>query len=418
MLCNFSILCLFVLCSCSDGVVKNVFDLPEGSRCSWNGLEGKCTNINNCASAQEAIRQKNHPLICSFEGKTPIVCCTTCKPTQSTTDPITDFEIDIRFNRTNKARDNCIKYLQTLSFPCGVLLIRPTDDRSASDKNCFDNGPAPLENTRNTRSAKKLDGNLSKIPSNPVMDIPAISHGHAAYRRQYPHMALLGYGDDLNTAQWLCGGSVISDKFILTAAHCISSPAVGQVKFVALGILNRSDPPELWQTHNVKRIIGHPEYQSPSKYNDIALLETENTISFNTEVLPACLPLVPEANEVATATGWGALGHRQGLADTLQTVNLVRYDAEKCSQLYPKHRHLRDGYNHTTQMCYGDTQVAKDTCEGDSGGPLQTSNEFASCAYTVLGVTSYGRQCGISAGSGMYTRVYHYVPWIESLVWP
>ncbi|KAJ8708939.1 hypothetical protein PYW07_013543 [Mythimna separata] len=55
---------------------------------------------------------------------------------------------------------------------------------------------------------------------------------------------------------------------------------------------------------------------------------------------------------------------------------------------------------------------------GDSGGPLQTTNEFAWCAYTILGVTSFGRQCGISAGSGMYTRVYHYVPWIESVVWP
>ncbi|KAJ8708938.1 hypothetical protein PYW07_013542 [Mythimna separata] len=229
--------------------------------------------------------------------------------------------------------------------------------------------------------------------------------------------ALLGYGDDLATAQWLCGGSIISERFILTAAHCISSPAVGTVKFIVLGIFKRSDPIEPWQTY-VKRIIGHPEYKPPSKYNDIALLETENTIAFNSEVLPACLPLVPEANERATATGWGALGHRQGLADTLQTVNLVRYDAKKCSELYPKHRHLREGYNHTTQMCYGDTQVAKDTCEGDSGGPLQTSNEFAWCAYTILGMTSYGRQCGISAGSCMYTRVYHYVPWIESVVRP
>ncbi|KAJ8705458.1 hypothetical protein PYW08_012504 [Mythimna loreyi] len=419
MLCNIIILCLFVLCSCSQGDTKNVFVLPEGSICVWNDLLGLCININNCPSAKDAIQQKNRPQICSFEGKTPIVCCKICEPARSTTNPITDCEIDSRFNRTSKARDNCIKYVRTLNFPCNVRLIPPTDDRTASDKNCFDNdAPAPLENTRNTRSAKNLDGKQSYVPFYPTMDAAVISHGHNANKRQYPHMALLGYGNDLKTAQWMCGGSVISDKFILTAGHCISSPAVGQVKFVALGILNRSDPPELWQTHSVKRIIGHPEYQPPSKYNDIALLETENTISFNTEVLPACLPLVPEANEVATATGWGALGHRQGLADTLQAVDLVRYDAEKCSQLYPKHRLLRDGYNHTTQMCYGDTEVAKDTCEGDSGGPLQTRNEFAWCAYTVLGVTSYGRQCGVSAGSGMYIRVYHYVPWIESQVWP
>ncbi|KAJ8705462.1 hypothetical protein PYW08_012508 [Mythimna loreyi] len=423
MLYNFIVFCLFTLCSCGEDYRK-VYDLPEGSSCSWNGLEGKCTNLNNCPSAQDAIRRKTLPLICSFVGITPVVCCTICKPADSTTSPISDFGVESRLNQTSKARDNCLKYLQTLSYPCRARLYK---ERSASDTNCLNDASAPSEKVRSIRSLDFIStqkeyaedqSEHSLFPWSVAVEPPLISHGKPAYRQQYPHMALLGYGDDRNKTQWLCGGSVISDKFILTAAHCISSPAVGPVKFIALGILKRSDPPELWQIHNVKRIIPHPEYRSPSKYNDIALLETKKTIVFNSVVLPACLPLVPEADGTVQATGWGALGHHKGLADTLQTVDLVRYDAEKCSQLYPKHRHLLDGYNHTTQMCYGDTQVAKDTCEGDSGGPLQTSNEFAWCAYTVLGVTSYGRQCGVSAGSGMYTRVYHYVPWIESQVWP
>ncbi|PZC70595.1 hypothetical protein B5X24_HaOG215530, partial [Helicoverpa armigera] len=147
----------------------------------------------------------------------------------------------------------------------------------------------------------------------------------------------------------------------------------GQVKYIALGILKRSDPQELWQKYNVKRIIAHPQYKPPSKYHDIALLETEYEISFNSHVLPACLH-VGEADPTAEATGWGALGHHRELAEILQT--------------------------------------------GDSGGPLQSSAHLSDCLFTILGVTSYGRACGFAGGSGMYTRVSHYVPWIESIVWP
>ncbi|XP_050559343.1 serine protease snake [Spodoptera frugiperda] len=135
------------------------------------------------------------------------------------------------------------------------------------------------------------------------------------------------------------------------------------------------------------------------------------------EIKPACLDVKPEPDFLAEATGWGALGHHKELADTLQTVTLRKYDTQTCSKLYPKHRHLVKGFDEATQMCYGDDKDPKDTCQGDSGGPLQVKNKEL-CLYRVLGVTSYGRQCGQTTGSGIYTRVYHYLPWIESIVWP
>ncbi|XP_026728805.1 serine protease snake-like [Trichoplusia ni] len=91
-------------------------------------------------------------------------------------------------------------------------------------------------------------------------------------------------------------------------------------------------------------------------------------------------------------------------------------------QLYPKHRHLLRGYNHTTQMSYGNREQIRDTCRGDSGGPLQTTHFLAECVFTITGVTSWGRSCGFAGNSGVYTRYalypVHYVPWIESVVWP
>uniref|UniRef100_A0A2A4JMC3 Peptidase S1 domain-containing protein n=2 Tax=Heliothis virescens TaxID=7102 RepID=A0A2A4JMC3_HELVI len=384
-----------IACSCITLSVQNeqVLNRPEGSKCTFNGQEGKCTSIRNCRSAKQGLQKKIHPAICSFEGKTPVVCCMECEQRHSKKIPVYQ-DIGSRFNDTNrKARNICLRYLANLRYPCDPA-PRYLEDDGIPDTNCEPQYDVP------------------------GISVPQVSHGYSAIRQQYTHMALLGYGEEMETAQWLCGGSVISERYILTAAHCISSPSLGPVRYVALGILRRSDPERIWQKYNVRRAVPHPEYKSPSKYHDIALLETDTEIIFGNMVLPACLHSELNPGDEAEACGWGALGHHQGLADTLQAVKLQRYDEEKCSQLYPKHRHLVHGYNHTTQMCYGDETDPKDTCEGDSGGPLQIANDVLSCAYDVIGVTSYGRQCGVTAGSGIYTRVYFYLPWIESIVWP
>lgn len=188
-----------------------------------------------------------------------------------------------------------------------------------------------------------------------------------------------------------------------------------------MGILKRTDHPDLWQRYDVVRIIGHPQYKPPSKYHDIALLATGAKIRFNREVIPACLHRGNNLAQVATATGWGAMGHRKPLAEILQVVDIYRFTDSECMEAYPIHRHLKNGYDKTTQMCYGDVEQINDTCEGDSGGPLQVKtnrNRAVKCLYTIIGVTSYGRACGYVGSSGMYTRVAHYVPWIESITGP
>ncbi|XP_047039296.1 serine protease snake-like isoform X1 [Helicoverpa zea] len=415
---------IIVLCLCLSFSDQNgqVLNRPEGSQCSINGKDGKCTSIRNCKSAKQGLQRKIHPTICSFEGKIPIVCCKECEQRQSKRIPVYQ-DIGSRFNDSDsKARNICLRYLANLRYPCIPAPRYLEDDEIQSDTDC---DPQPQYDSYDVPSVPQVVGGHAAGPRQythmnfgPSFSTPQVSNGYMATRRQYTHMALLGYGEDLETAQWLCGGSVISERYILTAAHCISSPSLGPVRFVALGILKRSDPDYLWQKYYVKRVVPHPEYQSPSKYHDIALLETDTRINFDGSVLPACLHSEPNPAAAAEASGWGALGHRQGLADNLQAVKLKRYDEETCSQLYPAHRHLVYGFNHTTQMCYGDDTDPKDTCEGDSGGPLQIANDVLSCAYDIIGVTSYGRQCGVTAGSGIYTRVYHYLPWIESIVWP
>ncbi|XP_075989223.1 venom protease-like isoform X2 [Anticarsia gemmatalis] len=335
------------------------------------------------------IKKRDFPQVCSYRGREPIVCCTDCELVNDTSNVLVDNAGAHFFKTGKKAIDKCLEYMTTLNYNCNI----------------------------NHGLLKGLDPERNCYIYDKVVYLAAVG-GVNALRLQYPHMALLGYGDDFSSAQWLCGGSVISDKYILTAGHCTKTNNLGPVSFVALGLLKRSDPPSMWQTYRVKRIIRHPQYNPPKRYHDIALLEVDNRIRFSASVLPACLDAGDNIVSFATATGWGALGPKQPLADTLQVVNVNEYTSEQCGVMYPPSRLLERGYDSTTQSCYGNKDQLMDTCQGDSGGPLQVSAVHGSCIYKIIGVTSFGKQCGLADNTGMYTRVAYYVPWIESIVWP
>ncbi|KAJ8707531.1 hypothetical protein PYW08_010783 [Mythimna loreyi] len=394
LLCTLSIWCS-VTCD---------LNLSEGSPCVTQGLQGTCVNIFKCNSAALTYLYANAgfdpveyripdlPDICSYADNEPVVCCTDCdigdeKYRNTAVGPYGEMK-----NKEGPvARQKCFEYFQNLPFKCrfpGSFII---------EKNWYNEGRCHIH-------AFKTPG------------VGFAAGGRNAERWEFPHVALLGYGVDVQSAQWLCGGSVISERFILTAAHCTSTRVLGSITYAALGILKRSDPAESWKIYRIKRIIVHPEYKAPSKYHDIALLETENEIAFGRDLLPACLDVGAEYQRFADASGWGRLGHRQALADVLQVVNLEEFNASDCSAMYRPHRHLTYGYDHAKQMCYGSNFEIVDTCEGDSGGPLQVSN--SKCLFHIIGVTSYGKNCGILGSAGMYTRVSYYVPWIESIVWP
>nr|XP_049704373.1 serine protease snake-like [Helicoverpa armigera]XP_049704374.1 serine protease snake-like [Helicoverpa armigera] len=235
-------------------------------------------------------------------------------------------------------------------------------------------------------------------------------------------MALLGYGKNFSEATFGCGGSLISESFVLTAGHCTATRTQQNVTFAVFGILQRQEVPKVLPENirQFKRIVKHPHFKPPSVYHDIALLELDKPIQLSYKVRPACLHVGNDIHDIrAYATGWGALGHKGPNANVLQKVPLWRVKNEVCKTKYPHHRVAVRGYDNTTQMCYGDDGIPRDTCKGDSGGPLQISNEDIYCTYLIVGVTSVGlSNCAQVGFPGLYTRVAHYVPWIESVVWP
>lgn len=94
-------------------------------------------------------------------------------------------------------------------------------------------------------------------------------------------------------------------------------------------------------------------------------------------------------------------------------VTLEQFSTDQCGQTYKASKQLPSGVNGDSQVCAGSRNEKKDTCRGDSGGPLQIRHEHNVNMYSVVGVTSFGRGCGNIGVPGVYTRVSHFVDWIE-----
>ncbi|XP_063703686.1 uncharacterized protein LOC134833327 [Culicoides brevitarsis] len=260
---------------------------------------------------------------------------------------------------------------------------------------------------------KLLEEEYAKIvEASPV--IHGIAHGIDAERGEFPFMAvLLKYEDGNYTRQ--CGGTIITKRHILTAAHCIwyrdTSEFVRTAK-IRVGSIYFD---EGYQELGLSGVIPHEKYQNTGSGNDIALLFLSSDIDISLDSYPACLHNAQkslEENSTVTVVGFGET-HDTNEPIVLQKAEINVLNPQKCS----KEVIFKLGFDglRKEQICAGDLDIKSDTCKGDSGGPLIQIDK--NDRKIVVGLTSFGPAfCDSNKVPGVYTRISPYLAWIEENV--
>jgi len=204
-----------------------------------------------------------------------------------------------------------------------------------------------------------------------------------------------------------CGGTLISSRTVLTAAHC-NKYADFKDMLVHVGEhdVTRQDGEQIFE---VSHYIIHPKYDAIDKDHydcDFAILHLKGEVSFSQHVMPGCLPNIYTNydSRVATVAGWGRM--RSGSQpDIPHKVEVNTINNAACLEIAYTPENITEN-----MICA--SLPGKDSCEGDSGGPLITKEDGA--YYSVIGVVSWGpKYCVRQDEPGVYARVTKQLEWIQ-----
>lgn len=292
------------------------------------------------------------------------------------------------FFKSNKRRND-------IGFVCTVLSVSTDSSTSQST-----NEPPATEEPPTTECKCGI--------ANPTRIVGGMEVSPA---HKYPWQ--VGLKNNYNDKYW-CGGTIINNQYVMTAAHCFFNPYTGERESdedLVVGVgdhdmtLTSDDVEGVTEMAEVQKVIIHPNYVFRTNDNDIALIKLSKPLdlSKHKELGAICLPkddTKTYAGQNGIATGWGRLVYNGDQPNKLMEVNLPILDPSCWN------------YGITqNMMCAGTTKGGKDTCQGDSGGPLYVNEDNR---YVQVGITSFGEGCGDPMKPGVYARVSKFLSWIKT----
>ncbi|KAL1122819.1 hypothetical protein AAG570_003145, partial [Ranatra chinensis] len=236
--------------------------------------------------------------------------------------------------------------------------------------------------------------------------------GSDALVGEFPWVAAIGLDH-----MFFCGGALINDRFVLTAAHCVmarDTPIGSLVIHLGDHDLTRANE-TAHVLRGVRRVMFHSHFHPFLLSNDIALLQLDEPVIFTDTIQPVCLPDIGESftGYKATVVGWGVTSFPMGEpSPVLQKLEVETLSNFQCSRIIEEPVTLG-------MMCAAPTSL-QGTCfvsillfTGDSGGPLTVENKDG--LHTLIGVVSFGvTGCAVMpAFPDLYSRISEYMKWLE-----